>query len=125
MGTSGLEVRVKSLEETQRALLALPDRMATLERHVADVASQIVQLRDEMRSEFSAIRADGAKTHADIAMLRESGAKMREDIATLRESGATMREDIATLREAIAATDRYMRVLHEDVVTRIKAIRHG
>jgi hypothetical protein len=59
MGTSGLEVRVKSLEETQRA--------------------------------------DSERT----------------------------REDIATLREDIAATNRHMRVLHEDVVSRIEAIEHG
>ena len=56
MTMARLEVRVKSLEETQRSLRELPGRMGDLEQRVDAVELQIVQLRAEMRSEFSALR---------------------------------------------------------------------
>lgn len=68
-----LERRVEVLEQ-------LPERVTALE-------SQIVQLRDEMRSEFSVTRAEA---HAGDEETR-----------------------------------RYMRVLHEDVITRIAVLQEG
>jgi hypothetical protein len=62
----------------------LPERVTALE-------AQIEQLRDEIRSEFSATRSD-----------------LRVEIRTGDEE-----------------TRRYMRVLHEDLVGRIAALREG
>jgi hypothetical protein len=83
MTMAGLEVRVKSLEETQRSLRELPGRVSALEQRFDGIESQIVQLRAEMRSGFSAIH------------------------------------------EALAETNRHMRVLHEEVLSRMKAIENG
>ena len=83
-----LERRVEILEQ-------LPERVTALE-------SQIVQLRDEMRSEFSATRLD-----------------LRAEIRA--GDGETRRE----MRELFAASERHARVLHEDVIARIAAISNG
>jgi hypothetical protein len=50
--------RVEDLEETVESLRDLPDRTAKLEARMGAVETQIVQLRTEMRDEFSAIRRD-------------------------------------------------------------------
>jgi hypothetical protein len=60
--------------------------------------SQIVQLRTEMQDEFSAIRTE-----------------MRDGVAELR----------AEIRGGDEETRRFMRVLHEDLVSRIATIQKG
>lgn len=76
MSPESLRVRVERLERRVENLEQLPDRVSAVE-------SQIMQLRDEMRNEFSATRA------------------------------------------LISDVDRYMRVLHEDVIQRITTLREG
>ena len=76
MSPESLRVRVERLERRVEILEQLPDRVSAVE-------SQIVQLRDEMRNEFSATRA------------------------------------------LISDVDRYMRVLHEDVIQRIATLGEG
>jgi len=72
-----LEERVDMLERRVEILERLPE-------HVSALETQIVQLRDEMRAEFSTTRADA--------------------------------------RAGDEETRRYMRVLFEDLVERIKSI---
>jgi hypothetical protein len=76
MSPESLRVRVERLERRMENLELLPDRVSAVE-------SQIMQLRDEMRNEFSATRA------------------------------------------LISDVDRYMRVLHEDVIQRITTLGEG
>jgi hypothetical protein len=95
MPPESLRVRVERLEQRVEILERLPDRVSALE-------TQIVLLRDEMRSEFSATRAMS------------------------RQGDDTV---VKTLREEIRAGDdetrRYMRVLHEDLVQRIATFAEG
>ena len=77
--------RVEILEEKVGALERLPGRMDALEL-------QIMQFREEVRVEFSAIRQEAA---ASMDALR------------------------AEMRDGDEETRRYMRVLHEDVISRI------
>jgi hypothetical protein len=65
---------------------------------VARVESQISQLRSEMHDEFFAIRSE-----------------MRDEFAAVRTEIRTGDEE----------TRRFMRVLHEDLVSRIAAIQKG
>lgn len=92
MTMARLEVRVRSLEETQRSLRELPGRMTGLEQRFAIVEdrvegverrlevverrldvveSQIVELRTEMRNEFSAIRDALVETNRHMRVLHE------------------------------------------------------
>jgi len=92
--------RVEILEQ-------LPERVTAL-------ASQIVQLRDEMRMEFSATRAE-ARAGDDRVMQT-----LREEIrAGDEETRRSLRKEI---REGDEETRRFMRVLYEDLVARIEIL---
>ncbi|MEQ1759437.1 MAG: hypothetical protein ABL986_14040 [Vicinamibacterales bacterium] len=97
--------RVEILEQSVELLERLPDR-------VADVESQLVQLRHEMRDGFSDIRSD----------MSTMGGGLRAEMQALRA-------DMLAIGSRIDAGDeetrRYMRVLHEDVISRIAAIGEG
>jgi hypothetical protein len=102
--------RVEILERKVEALETLPDRMTRVEL-------QLMQLRDEMRGEFSAIR--GEMQTGD----EETRRTLREEIREGKE------ETLRTLRDEIRAGDeetrRYMRMLHEDVIARLAIIQEG
>ena len=117
MNAPTLEERMDNLEKIVEPLRELPDRVTRVEE-------QIVQLRTEMRGEFSAIRRDMA-TKEDLAKLAT-----KDDIAKLATKDAIARlatkdeiaklatkDDIATL-----ATKDEMRMLHEDLVERLKVL---
>lgn len=78
------------LERRTEILEQLPERVTALE-------AQIVQLRDEMRVEFSATRA-------------ETRAGDERMIQTLRQE----------IRDGDEETRRFMRILHEEVLERMK-----
>jgi len=120
----------------------LADRVAILEKKVEDLASlparvagvelQIVQLRDEMRLGFSAVRREMAGLREDLlntirqgddAVRGELHAEMHELRGELRGEMQRLREELrAEIREGDQETRRYMRVLHEDVIARIAAL---
>jgi hypothetical protein len=88
--------RAAILEQRVEHLETLPARMATMEL-------QILQLRDEMRSEFSALR---------LELTSLFRAELQTNADSLR----------AEIREGDEATRCYMRLLHEDVIARIAAL---
>ena len=95
-----LERRVEILER-------LPERVTALE-------TQIVQLRDEMRAEFSATRA-GARTGDERVVLA-----LRDEIrAGDQETRRVLRDEIRAVDEE---TRRFMRILHEEVIERIRLL---
>jgi hypothetical protein len=99
MQDGSLDERVEILERKVEALETLPDRVTRVEL-------QLVQLRDEMRGECSAMRSE-----------------MRAEIRTGdEETRRALREEI---RSGDGETRRYMRVLHEDVIARLAAIQEG
>jgi predicted phage gp36 major capsid-like protein len=87
--------RVEILERKVEALETLPDRMTRVEL-------QLVQLRDEMRGEFSAVRGE-----------MQTGDE---------ETRRTLRDEI---RAGDEETRRYMRMLHDDVIARLAIIQEG
>ena len=78
------------LERPVEILERLPERVTALE-------TQIVQLRDEMRAEFSATRTDARAGDERV-------------VQTLREE----------IRAGDDETRRFMRILHEEVIERIR-----
>ncbi len=83
-----LEKRVQILEDKVELLEQLPARVGALE-------SQVLQLRDEMRAEFSATRSE---------LRHELGQEIRDGDEEIR---------------------RLMRVLHEEVLARIETLDRG
>ena len=103
-----------SLERRVDRLEQLPQRMDAL-------ATQIVQLREEMRSEFSAIRVEMREE------MREGDGETRRSLREeIRASDEETRRLLSTqMRELFAANETHMRVLHEDLVQRIATIKGG
>jgi hypothetical protein len=97
-----LEKRVELLEQQMRPLSELPDRVASFE-------TQFLQFRTEVRAEFSAVRSE---MHAGDERLLEE----------IRKVEANLRREIQAGDEE---TRRFMRVLHEEVISRIAAIGEG
>jgi hypothetical protein len=95
MAQESLEKRMDRLEQRVEILERLPDRVAAVE-------SQIVQLRDEMRSEFSAVRAEAEIRHEE-----------------------TRRVLAARMDSLFDANQRHMRLLHEDLAERIAKMSEG
>ena len=92
MAKKSLEERVNMLERRVEILEQLPERVTALE-------AQIVQLRDEMRAEFSATRAEARAGDEHV-------------VRTLREE----------IRAGDEETRRFVRMLHEEVIERIKLL---
>ena len=95
MSRESLEARVDRLERRIKLLEQLPERMTALE-------AQIVQLREEMRGEFSAVRTE-----------------LRAEIRDV-DAGLTKK-----MHALFSANEYHMRLLHEDLVQRIAMIREG
>jgi hypothetical protein len=117
MAERTLTERVEILEQKVQALETLPGRVGAL-------GVQILQLRDEMRSEFSAVRQE----------MRAMGAGLRDELrAEIRAGDNAVRTEIRTVAEALRAEIRagdeetrvQMRVLHEEVIARIAALQEG
>jgi hypothetical protein len=101
--------RLTILEQNVEGLEALPERVAAVEL-------QIVQLRTEMNAGFSAL---GGELRGELRAVDES---LRDAIRAVDES---LRAEIRTLHSSDEETRRFMRILHEDVIARIAAIRLG
>jgi len=86
-----IEERLTMLERQMQEMRELPERVARLE-------SQVLQIRQEMRDEFSATRSG-----------------FRGELAAA----------VTTLSQAIADTNTHMRALHEEALSRIATIGEG
>jgi hypothetical protein len=96
----------RSLVEPLEIVEKKVESLETVPARISAVELQIVQLRQDMNAGFSAIRDD-----------------LRGEIRAVDER---IRTDLrAEIRAGDEETRRFMRVLHEDVIARIAAIRHG
>ena len=111
MAARSLTQRVEILEQKVGDLQELPTRMVAVE-------SQILQLREEIHVEFSAIRNrfDGIDQRLD-------GGDQRFVAIDQRFDAIDRRFDIIDQR--FEETWRHMQMLHDDLVTRISLLREG
>jgi signal transduction histidine kinase len=84
---------------------------------VSSLESQFLQFRTETRGELSALRLEvgtlGQDLRHEIAVVRETLHALRQDMHDMRDE---LRQEI---RAGDEDTRRYMRVLHEEVLSRI------
>jgi len=112
--------RVEKLEKAVTALTGLPGEVSQLSRRVGTLESQILQLRTEMKDEFSAVRHELGETRDNLLGVIESGSQatqqmfneVRQDIGAFRQETNTRFDGLST----------QMRVLHEDVIERISRL---
>jgi chromosome segregation ATPase len=118
-----IESRVEKLEEQVTNFQDLPGRMDALSVQISqvreDLGAQILQLREEVDARFDAVDA-----RFDAVDARFDAVDARFD-----EVGARISATERTLREEIVAGDEriltQVRVLHEDVVSRLALIQEG
>ena len=96
------ESRIEILEDRVTRLEALPARIDSVEL-------QIVQLRNEMHGEFSAVRAG----------MRDLKDGLRQEMRDMKEA---LRQEMHQLNDE---TRRHMLVLHEEVIGRIALLHEG
>ena len=72
--------------------------------------------------QVSALAGDFAALRGEFATLRGEFAKLRDEFAELRDEFAGVREEI---RAGDEETRRQMRVLHEEVISRIALLDEG
>ena len=112
--------RVEKLEKTVAALTGLPGDVSQLSRRVGTLESQILQLRTEMKDEFSAVRRELGETRDNLLGVIESGGQATQRMFV------EVREDIRVFQQETNARfdglSREMRVLHEDVIERISRL---
>jgi DNA repair exonuclease SbcCD ATPase subunit len=89
---------VEKLEKTLESLAGIPDRMTAVEDRVGSLELQIVQLRTELKEGFSAVRSD-------LLEVFDSGSRATQELFT--------------------QTWTQMRVLHEEVISRIARLGEG
>ena len=107
MSPQTLTNRVEILERKVEELAKLPDRVGALEL-------QVSQLRTEMRVEFSAVRVEMRELDAGVRQeMHELNDGLRQEMRQLNEE--TRRE----LGGRIEDLGTHMRVLHEEVISRI------
>lgn len=130
--------RIEMLENTVESLRQLPADVARLSRRMGRAESQILQLRTEIRDEFSGIRRDMA-TKADLAaglnavraeMATKAGlsglrVEFNDGIAgAVRELTGAIAETRTDLK-GLADAQRRTTVLVEDAIDRLKTIAEG
>ena len=94
-----LEKRVEILERSVDGLSELPARVEAIE-------GQILQLRTEMRGEFSAVRQGAAAFEGEMRAFQQD---VRKEFVQVR----------AEMKAGDGETRTLMRVLHEDAMSRI------
>jgi hypothetical protein len=129
MDPQTLTNRVEILERKVEDLAELPDRMSALEL-------QVSQLRSEMRIEFSAVRVEMRELTGGVRQeMHELNGGLRQEMHALNaglrqemhELNAGLRQEMHALNEEtrrdlggrIDDLGIHMRVLHEEVISRI------
>ena len=104
-----LERRIEILEENMEQLRDVPVRLSAVE-------SQIVQLRAEMQTGFSALREQYDETRREMVSLND---ETRREMVRLNDE---TRRELTRLNDE---TNAYLRVLHEEVISRIALLQEG
>ena len=115
-----LEKALESLAEVPKQLTRFGDRVERLEGRVTNVELQISQLRSDMRVGFSAASRELGDTREAILDVIDSSSKATQK---LDHEGQRRLEDVK--KEIVTTLGTEMRVLHEDLVERIKVLRRA
>ena len=127
-----LSDRVERLEKTVEGIQSLPAKVAELGDRVGRVETQIVQLRAEMRVEFSDVRSEMRTGFAAVrSEMQTESATVRSEMEK-RFAGA--RDDLLVglanvtnelrheIRESAEEGKRHSQILFEEVLSRIAAL---
>jgi F0F1-type ATP synthase membrane subunit b/b' len=116
-----LENVLESLAEVPKQLTWLGERVEKVEDRVTNVELQVSQLRSDMRVGFSAASRELGDTRSSLLEVIDSSSRATQKLYD--EGRKETRELLTDLRKDVVQTlGTEMRVLHEDLVERIKTI---
>jgi F0F1-type ATP synthase membrane subunit b/b' len=130
-----LEDRVKKLEKSVELLAEVPGQLTRLDQRVerlearteriegrvTNVELQVLQLRTDMRAGFSAASRELGDTRSSLLEVIDSSSRATQKLYD--EGRKETRELLTDLRKDVVQTlGTQMRVLHEDLVERIKVL---
>jgi archaellum component FlaC len=122
MAKATLTQRVEALEHKVHGLATLPARVGAVERELKEFRADVDAEFGRVHAEFGRVHVEFGKVHTELAGGRDEFATVRDEFATVRSEFATVRSEI---RQGDEETRRYMRVLYEDLVERIKIMGEG
>jgi hypothetical protein len=116
-----LERALESLAEVPKQLTRLGDGIERLEGGVTNVELQVSQLRSDMRVGFSAASRELGDTRSSLLEVIDSSSRATQKLYD--EGRKETRELLTDLRkDVVQSLGTEMRVLHEDLVERIKVL---
>ena len=127
MSPVNLTKRVEMLEETVDGPNGLVEQVDRLRGDVSLLRTDLLQFKDETRVEFSAVReemlSECSTVRHEIGELRQ---EMRAEFVAVRSEMNTRFEDVDKRFDGLQAgmdqTRTEMRVLHEEVISRISLL---
>jgi archaellum component FlaC len=122
MAKATLTQRVEALEHKVHGLATLPARVGAVERELKEFRADVDAEFGRVHVEFGRVHVEFGKVHTELAGGRDEFATVRDEFATVRSEFATVRSEI---RQGDEETRRYMRVLYEELVERIKIMGEG
>jgi archaellum component FlaC len=99
--------------------------LAGVRDEVTGVRGELAGVRDEVtvvRGELTGLRDEVTGVRGELAGVRDEFAGVRDEFVGVRDEFATVRSEI---RQGDEETRRYMRVLYEELVERIKIMGEG
>ena len=78
---------------------------------------------EEIRTRLGGLEGTTGGLVRDVAVLKTDVAVLKTDVAVLKTDVAVLKTDVAVLKTDVKDIRRYMGVLHEDVVDRLREIR--
>jgi hypothetical protein len=116
--------QLASVPERLDAVEARVERVGTtLEKFRREVRNELGSVRAEMDDGLSPVRAEMPEGFSAVGATHDGLGAVRAEMQ--REFAATREELRAEMREGDEDTRRYMRVLHEEVIERVKTIQEG
>ena len=80
-----------------------------------DLNKEIVSFMQEMRTNFSEVKAELGEIRADVAGLKSDVTELKTDVAGLKNDVAVLKEDVAELKNDVAVLKVELSELKEDV----------
>ena len=110
----------------------LEERLTGIENGLNDIRADVRELRTDaaqlhegqaaLRTDVAELREGQAELRTDVAGLHSDVRELRTDVEELRTGQVVLGAGLNHLRARVGDIDHQMRVLHEDVIDRIKAI---
>ena len=118
--------RIEILEGDVNALRQLPDQVSAVAAGLAALRGDVTQLQGDvtqLKGDVTQLRGDVTQIRGDVTQLKRDMTEVRDALSDGHGGLINVRAEFAAVREDIRTGDeetrRQMRILHEEVISRI------